>query len=104
MVAVSPQYLPFQDSNQFHAVCLDTFPPIFYLNDTSKYIIQLVTQYNQYKGGVAAAYTFDAGPNAVIFAEKENIPELLSVILNYLPSTPRLIVFEGVHNYKSRMM
>lgn len=25
-----------QDSNQFHAVCLDTYPPIFYMNDTSK--------------------------------------------------------------------
>ncbi|MCO5557364.1 hypothetical protein L7F22_010927 [Adiantum nelumboides] len=24
------------DSNQFHATCLDTSPPIFYLNDTSK--------------------------------------------------------------------
>ena len=23
------------DSNQFHAVCLDTTPPIFYMNDTS---------------------------------------------------------------------
>ncbi|KAJ0805299.1 putative diphosphomevalonate decarboxylase [Helianthus annuus] len=28
------------DSNQFHAVCLDTYPPIFYMNDTShSYII-----------------------------------------------------------------
>ena len=24
------------DSNQFHATCLDTAPPIFYLNDTSR--------------------------------------------------------------------
>ncbi|XVF41317.1 hypothetical protein PTKIN_Ptkin01aG0270900 [Pterospermum kingtungense] len=23
------------DSNQFHAICLDTYPPIFYMNDTS---------------------------------------------------------------------
>ena len=23
------------DTNQFHAVCLDTCPPIFYMNDTS---------------------------------------------------------------------
>ena len=23
------------DSNQFHAVCQDTSPPIFYMNDTS---------------------------------------------------------------------
>lgn len=36
-----------QDSNQFHAVCLDTYPPIFYLNNTSKMIIQLITKYNE---------------------------------------------------------
>jgi diphosphomevalonate decarboxylase len=26
------------DSNQFHATCLDTLPPIFYLNDTSRQV------------------------------------------------------------------
>lgn len=25
-----------QDSNQFHATCLDTYPPIFYMNDISR--------------------------------------------------------------------
>lgn len=35
-----------QDSNQFHAICLDTYPPIFYLNDVSKQIIQVLTRYN----------------------------------------------------------
>ncbi|NXM66688.1 MVD1 decarboxylase, partial [Serilophus lunatus] len=28
--------LAMRDSNQFHATCLDTFPPIFYLNDLSR--------------------------------------------------------------------
>ena len=35
-----------QDSNQFHAVCLDTYPPIFYLNDTSKKIIDICHKLN----------------------------------------------------------
>jgi hypothetical protein len=35
-----------QDSNQFHAVCLDTYPPIFYLNDTSKKIIDICHKIN----------------------------------------------------------
>jgi diphosphomevalonate decarboxylase len=32
-----------QDSNQFHAVALDTDPPIFYLNDVSRAIIAIIT-------------------------------------------------------------
>lgn len=60
-----------QDSNQFHAVCLDTYPPIFYMNDTSKMIIRLVHVLNNVLGGVKAAYTFDAGPNAVIYTTEE---------------------------------
>jgi len=60
-----------QDSNQFHAVCLDTYPPIFYMNDTSKMIIRLVHVLNSVLGGVKAAYTFDAGPNAVIYTTEE---------------------------------
>ena len=56
-----------QDSNQFHAVCQDTYPPIFYMNDMSKSIIRLVHVINTYFGSIKAAYTFDAGPNAVIY-------------------------------------
>jgi diphosphomevalonate decarboxylase len=59
--------LTMQDSNQFHATCLDTYPPIFYMNDVSKTIIRLVHVINTYYQGVRAAYTFDAGPNAVIY-------------------------------------
>lgn len=40
--------LTMKDSNQFHATCLDTYPPIFYLNDTSQKVISLVHRYNQY--------------------------------------------------------
>ncbi|CAG8581389.1 8996_t:CDS:2 [Ambispora gerdemannii] len=77
-----------RDSNQFHAVCVDTFPPIFYMNDVSRAIIRLITEYNNsgdetYK----AAYTFDAGPNAVIYAQKENIKEIINLLAHYFPST-----------------
>ncbi|OQS05903.1 diphosphomevalonate decarboxylase, partial [Thraustotheca clavata] len=71
------------DSNQFHATCLDTYPPIFYMNEVSRSIIHMVHKYNDFKGGVKAAYTFDAGPNAVIFVEKQNTSEVLGLLLNY---------------------
>jgi len=59
--------LTMKDSNQFHATCLDTFPPIFYMNDISRQIIRLVHAYNAHYGDTRAAFTFDAGPNAVIY-------------------------------------
>ncbi|CAH1763452.1 2355_t:CDS:2, partial [Entrophospora sp. SA101] len=84
--------LTMKDSNQFHAVCLDTFPPIFYLNDISRAIIQLITEYNNSSGSgdgdvnYKAAYTFDAGPNAVIYTLKKHVPELINLISKYFPS------------------
>lgn len=56
-----------QESNSFHATCLDTDPPIFYLNDVSRAAIRAVDRVNENAGRVVAAYTFDAGPNAVVY-------------------------------------
>lgn len=38
--------LTMKDSNQMHAVCLDTYPPCIYMNDVSYSIINLVHSYN----------------------------------------------------------
>jgi diphosphomevalonate decarboxylase len=81
------------DSNQFHAVCLDTDPPIFYMNDVSRAIIAAITEYNRVSvaagGKLKAAYTYDAGPNAVIYAPKENIPEIVQLIVHYFPQAEK---------------
>ncbi|KAG2232605.1 diphosphomevalonate decarboxylase [Thamnidium elegans] len=87
--------LTMRDSNQFHAVCLDTYPPIFYLNDTSRAIIQLIHEYNatSQDGKLKAAYTYDAGPNAVIYAPKENMAEIIQLIGHYFPSNKEPTAF-----------
>lgn len=77
------------DSNQFHAVALDTEPPIFYMNDVSRAIIALIVEYNRVAmetgQGRKAAYTYDAGPNAVIYTLKENIKNIVELIIKYFP-------------------
>ncbi|GAQ07875.1 diphosphomevalonate decarboxylase [Aspergillus lentulus] len=56
-----------RDSNSFHATCLDSWPPIFYMNDVSRAAVRLVHDINRAVGRTVCAYTFDAGPNAVIY-------------------------------------
>ena len=81
------------DSNQFHATCMDTYPPIFYLNDISKSVIRIVHAYNAWAGEVRAAYTFDAGPNAVLYTLEKYAVEVGALMLHYYPE------FGGMDKY-----
>lgn len=47
--------LTMKDSNQFHATCLDTFPPISYLSDISRRIVRLVHCFNAHHGQTKAS-------------------------------------------------
>jgi len=78
--------LTMKDSNQLHAICQDTYPPIVppYMNAISHAIVKLVTDFNI--PSVKAAYTFDAGANAVVFTLVQHFDELLSTIIKYFPS------------------
>ncbi|KAF4551831.1 Diphosphomevalonate decarboxylase [Elsinoe fawcettii] len=64
--------LTMRDSNSFHACCLDTEPAIFYMNDASKAAVRVVDRINETQGRKVAAYTFDAGPNAVVYYEEKD--------------------------------
>ncbi len=119
------------DSNEMHAVCLDTFPPCVYMTDTSHAVASLLHQYNDLKTtqgninhkvnfkitieilvsglnsinnesfcflqkvnqlsyirGHQVCYTFDAGPNACIFAPGAVTGELLALLLHAFPPAP----------------
>ena len=93
--------LTMQDSNQFHAVCLDTYPPIAYMTDVSRAVVHLVTRFNDVVGGgpdtPVVAYTFDAGPNAVLYLERHHLARLLRALLYYFPlGAPTLKDARGV--------
>ncbi|TFK21888.1 diphosphomevalonate decarboxylase [Coprinopsis marcescibilis] len=77
------------DSNSFHAVALDTEPPIFYMNDVSRAIIAVIVELNRISleqgKGYRAAYTYDAGPNAVIYTLDKDIKDIIQLIVSFFP-------------------
>lgn len=75
-----------KDSNQFHATCLDTYPPIKYMNDVSHAIAAFVHQFNDFKGETKVAYTYDAGPNACLYLLEKDVDEILGFIQHVLPN------------------
>ena len=77
--------LTMMESNQFHAICMDTLPPLFYLTDTSREIISMVHLYNEQCGEVRVGYTFDAGPNACLLVLKEHVTQVLALIHYLFP-------------------
>jgi diphosphomevalonate decarboxylase len=89
--------LTMRDSDSFHDVCADTIPPIYYLKPISKDIIHLINCYNKYTGNVNAAYTFDAGPNAVIYLLQDHVVPILALSLHYFPpaKTPLASFFKN---------
>jgi len=78
--------LTMRDSNQFHSVCADTYPPIFYMNDVSRQIVRIVHAYNKWAGETRAAYTYDAGPNAVLYTLEKHSVEVGALMAQYFPS------------------
>lgn len=73
--------LTMRESSHMHAVMLDSFPPIMYLNDVSREIINTVHGFNARKGGIAAGYTFDAGPNAHVYTTEKHAKEVERMLL-----------------------
>ena len=73
-----------RDSNSFHACCSDTYPPIYYMNDVSRAAVRAVESINAKAGKTIAAYTFDAGPNCVVYYLDENKQDVLGGLASTL--------------------
>ncbi len=81
-------------SNGLHSTALRTTPPIIYLNDESRAIIDAILELNEKQGENIAAYTFDAGPNAVIFTTDKYLDSVLDSLeqLGYSRENEKLTV------------
>ncbi len=67
-------------SNNLHAICRSTYPPIEYLNNDSFVIMERVVDFNR-EYGPAVAYTFDAGPNPVLFTTTDLLNSVKKEVL-----------------------
>lgn len=77
--------LTMKDSNQLHAVCLDTYPPISYMTDISRQIVALVHAFNKFHHTNKVAYTFDAGPNACLYLLEQDVAMVTFIIKHFFP-------------------
>ncbi|CAI2370864.1 unnamed protein product [Moneuplotes crassus] len=69
-----------KESNSLHASCLDTYPPIFYMNETTKNLASLTHDINQNFYEPVAAYTVDAGANCFLITKKKHLNYLIDLV------------------------
>lgn len=79
-----------KESNQLHAVCLDTYPPIFYMNETSRLIIKTATAINAKSELNQIAYSIDAGFHVFLFTPRSN-EEAAYGTFSQLPGVDKVI-------------
>ena len=70
-----------RESNNFHSVCLDTYPPLFYMRERSFDVVNAICEFNKERGKTVVGYTFDAGPNPFIFINKDSFDDFMTVLL-----------------------
>ncbi len=84
-----------RDSNSMHAVMLDTWPPIIYLMDKSRDVINAIHELNKNEGKAIAAYTFDAGPNAQLITLKRYKNTVIDAVKDIVGKENVIVVGQG---------
>ncbi len=84
-----------KDSNRLHAICMESYPPIMYLNDRSKAVIEAIHGLNDSMGTNIAAYTFDAGPNPHIITTRHYKDKVFSAIKDILNGNRVIVSGQG---------
>lgn len=90
-----------QDSNNFHATCLDSWPPISYLSADSWKLIEAVHEFNAIGEIEKAAYSFDAGSNGFLFIQQPVLKEWLEFVEKFdfpSPIVTRMSTLEEEHS------
>ena len=72
-----------RESNQLHALCLDTRPPLLYLTHDTVRLIHQIEALNKEEGQLVAAYTVDAGANVFVLTLEEYSPKLRNLLYDY---------------------
>ncbi|TBU08878.1 diphosphomevalonate decarboxylase [Hamiltosporidium magnivora] len=72
--------LTMKEANEIHAIFMDSYPPIWYLNGRSFEVIDKVFELNS--KSIKAAYTFDAGPNPFILTLRKDFEEIFNHFKN----------------------
>ena len=73
-----------REANQLHAVCLDTLPAIFYIDETSKLIVNAVRDLNANE--TVAGYSIDAGNHVFVFCKSDQKESVKQSILGKVGS------------------
>lgn len=87
-----------RDSNNMHAIMLESWPPALYLSGISFEVINKVHELNDSYGKYVAAYTFDAGSNAHVYTT-DAYSSQVGKLLNEIPGVKKVLtcsVGEGI--------
>jgi len=94
-----------RESNQLHAICLDTYPPLFYMNESTTRIIKAITSLNETygkenNGKNVCAYSVDAGFHCFVFTFKDNT-DMVKEVLSKSGAQIERIIETGIDRHGS---